>query len=126
MTEEFYIERFRLGSGFMAYVPETKQGVKRYRPKGDRSLAGPVPMARVHAADNLGKRVLLVGLVVWHKRGMRKTPSVALTTKDVKRYGIDRQTKYRALRKLEDAKLISVERQGNQSPRVTLLEAPTR
>ena len=64
---------------------------------------------------------LLLGMVLWHLKGMRKTSSFLVSNLMTSEWGIEPDAKRRALSKLEKAGLVSIERRGKRSPRVTML-----
>jgi DNA-binding transcriptional ArsR family regulator len=66
-------------------------------------------------------KALLVGLALWHLKGLRRSNSFTISNLMVEEWKIRPDAKRRALRKLEKAGLITVERQGKRSPRVTLV-----
>jgi hypothetical protein len=66
-------------------------------------------------------KALLVGLVLWHIKGLRKTDTFTVSNLILRDWGIEADAKRRALRKLEQAGLIAVERRGKRSPLVTLI-----
>jgi len=98
---------------------------RRASPILDRFIAGPIDAAWVIQAAQLGVKALLLGMVLWHLKGLRKTNSFVVSNLTTKEWGIGSDAKRRALRKLEKAGLITVERQGKRSPRITLLPANT-
>ena len=63
----------------------------------------------------------MVGLALWHIRGLRKADTFIVSNIMLQDWGILPDAKRRALRKLEEAGLIRVERRGKRSPSVTLL-----
>jgi len=63
----------------------------------------------------------LVGLALWHIRGLRRAETFIVSNIMVQDWGILPDAKRRALRKLEEAGLIRVEQRGKLSPFVTLL-----
>jgi DNA-binding transcriptional ArsR family regulator len=73
-------------------------------------------------ASRLGVKALLVGLALWHLKGLRRDDSFLVSNLMLQEWGIQPDAKRRALRKLEKAGLITVERQGKRSPRVTLVD----
>ena len=83
-------------------------------------------MEWLEQANKLGYNVCFVGIILWHLRGMqkRRSSTVVFSTKEARRWGVSRQTKYRALKKLRQAGLIDVEQTGNCAPIVALLEVP--
>ena len=66
-------------------------------------------------------KALLVGLALWHIRGLRKTDTFIVSNLMLPGLGVQPDAKRRALRKLENAGLIKVERRGKRSPQVTLV-----
>ena len=99
----------------------TKRAVKRQRATG-RFVIAPVEGV-VSAGAAFEDRRMLVWLFLVYQARLEGGTSVRLTNQALSVWGVDRQTKYRALRSLEVAGLISVERRGKRSPQVTLLHA---
>ena len=97
----------------------TRHG-RRVSPVTKRFIAGPIPVSWLCKASKLGVKTLLVGLALWHIRGLRKSSSFIVSNLMLRDWGIQADAKSRALRKLERAGLIKVERQGKRSPQVTL------
>ena len=98
---------------------------RRPSPIRDKFIAGPVDVCWVCQASRLGVTALLVGLALWHLRGLRRSNSFTFSNLIVEAWGIQPDAKSRALRKLEKAGLITVERKGKRSPRVTLVVGNT-
>ena len=98
----------------------TRHG-RRVSPVRGRFIAGPIPVSWVCQASKLGVKTLLVGLALWHIKGLRKNNTFIVSNLMLRDWGIQADAKSRALRKLERAGLITVERQGKRSPQVTLL-----
>jgi hypothetical protein len=90
-------------------------------PIRDKFIAGPIDVSWVCRAGRLGVKALLVGLALWYLRGLRRSNSFTVSNLMMQEWGIWPDAKSRALRKLENAKLISVERADKRSPRVTLV-----
>ena len=63
----------------------------------------------------------MVGLALWHIRGLRRADTFIVSNIMVQDWGILPDAKRRALRKLEVAGLIRVEQRGKLSPLVTVL-----
>jgi hypothetical protein len=84
-------------------------------------IAGPVDVAWVLRASKLGVKALQVGLLLWHLKGLRRSDTFIVSNLMAERWGITPDAKGRALRKLEKAGLISVERRGKRNPCVTLV-----
>ncbi len=70
-----------------------------------------------------GQKTLAVALASWFVAGLRsKKDHLRLTTDILARLGVtDRFTKYRALKTLEEAGLIQVDREQGRNPFVTIL-----
>jgi hypothetical protein len=97
----------------------TRHG-RRVSPIRGKFIAGPVDVDWVRKAGRLGVKALLVGLALWHLRGLRKADTFIVSNMMLEGWGIRPDAKGRALRKLEHAGLIKVERRGKRSPQVTL------
>ena len=90
-------------------------------PIRDKFIAGPVDVSWVCQASRLGVKALLAGLALWHLKGLRHDKSFLVSNLMLQEWGIQPDAKRRALHKLEKAGLITIERQGKRSPRVTLV-----
>jgi hypothetical protein len=111
------------------HVGETRlSGLRRGRkpsPIRDKFIAGPIDVPWVCQAGRLGVTALLVGLALWYLRGLRRSNTFELSNLMVREWGVLPDAKARALRKLEKAGLITVERRGKRSPLVTLVTRNT-
>ena len=94
----------------------------RLRP-GERFLKGPVPLAWLAQAGKLPGKCLHLGNVLWFLVGLKNARTVQLLSSELTRFGVSRQAKYRALHRLENAGLVTVERHLGRNPVVTILEA---
>ena len=90
---------------------------------GELFLKGPVPMSWLSSAGRLPGRALHVGVVLWILAGIKRTGTVALGARHLRSLGVDRHATYRALRRLEKAGLVVVQRRAGCAPKVTLLGA---
>lgn len=84
-------------------------------------IAGPIDVRWVCKASHLGVKALLVGLALWHLRGLRKADTFLVSNLMVRDWGIEPDAKRRALRTLEKAGLIRVQRRGKSSPLVSVV-----
>lgn len=91
------------------------------RPVTERFLKGPVPLWWLQKAGVLGRAPVVVGLVLWFQYGLTGRNPVKLSNVALQPWEISRYAKYRALRRLEDAGLVNVERKGSQSPDIELV-----
>jgi DNA-binding transcriptional ArsR family regulator len=98
---------------------------RRVPPIRGKFIAGPVDVSWVCQASRLGVKALLVGLALWHLKGLRRENSFLVSNLMVQEWGVQPDAKRRALRALEKAGLITVERRGKRSPRVTLIVGNT-
>jgi hypothetical protein len=97
----------------------TRQG-RRASPIRGKFIAGPIDVSWVVQASRLGVKAQLVGLALWHIRGLRREDTFIVSNLMLQEWGVQADAKSRALRALERAGLIRVERRGKRSPRVTL------
>jgi hypothetical protein len=117
--------QFRLHQQTAQRLNAASRKGRRAAPVAGRFIAGPIDAAWVIQAAQLGVKAMLLGMVLWHLKGLRKTNSFVVSNLMTKEWGIGPDAKRRALRKLEKAGLLTVERQGKRSPRITLLLANT-
>lgn len=112
--------RFALRSDRTGTIPRKRQ---LPRPKaGGHFLKGPIPLDWLERAARLPGRSLHVAILLWYAAGLQKTATITLPNTLARRFGIERNAKYRALRCLEQAELVSVENSTGRAPRVTLLD----
>lgn len=94
-----------------------KQRVDRQKP----FIRGPIDLFWLAEARKLGVTPLWLALGLWYLKGLRKADTFVLSNRQVSEWGIEPDAKSRALRKLEAAGLVSVERRERRSPLVTIL-----
>jgi DNA-binding transcriptional ArsR family regulator len=94
---------------------------RQVSPIRDKFIAGPIDVSWICRAGRLGVKALLVGLALWHLRGLRRSNSFIVSNLMMQEWSVQPDAKARALRKLENARLITVKREGKRSPRVTLV-----
>ena len=83
-----------------------------------------VPEGSDTAAATQPGRALHVALAIWFLAGIKRTPTVALSTSLLSSFGVDRYAGYRGLNALERVKLVSVIRHPGRLPIVTILDNP--
>jgi DNA-binding transcriptional ArsR family regulator len=98
----------------------TRKG-QRASPIRGKFIAGPVDVQWVVQASRLGVKALLVGLALWHLKRLRQSDTFTVSNLMMREWGVQPDAKSRALRALERADLIRVERRGKRSPQVTLI-----
>jgi DNA-binding transcriptional ArsR family regulator len=64
-------------------------------------------------------------MLLWHLRGLKRADSFLVSNLMAREWGVGVKAKGRALRKLEKAGLIAIERRGKRSPQVTLFGGKT-
>ena len=114
--QQFKLDKASIKTSTTVEIPLT-QNVAR-----NSFLKGPVPMNWLHAASKLPGKSLMVGLILWHLRGVRRTPVISLGNKILEEYGIDRKAKARCLKAMQNAGLIKVEQRRGCNPTVTILD----
>ena len=120
------IDSWNLNHLRLRLEPVTRsQGVDRRRRRGSpvqgKFIAGPVDVLWVVQASRLGVKTLLLGMALWHIKGLRKTDTFIVSNLMLQEWGIRPDAKRRALRALERAGLVKIERRGKRSPQVTLV-----
>ncbi len=86
----------------------------------ERFLKGPIPWAPLSVAARLPGRALAVFLAVHHRTALTGNATVTLPSGLLSGLGVGRDAKSRALRALEEAGLVSVERGNGRAARITL------
>lgn len=115
--------RLRLIGGEASQLQGGARKGRRTSPIKGKFIAGPVDVSWVCEASHLGVKALLVGLALWHIRGLRKSDTFMVSNLMLHEWGIRPDAKRRALQKLERAGLIIIARRGKRSPQVTLVRA---
>ncbi len=117
----FDLELFRQVPGSVAARPPP---VPQPETASDpRFLRGPIPLAWLAAAGRLPTRALHVAVALAFLAGVSKTRvELKVSPKLMSDFGLDRFARYRALRDLEEAGLVTVVSQApGRCPLVTLL-----
>jgi DNA-binding transcriptional ArsR family regulator len=112
--------RFQIRPGDVAPKKVVREG-RRISSVGGKFIAGPVDVTWLSQARKLGVAALWVGLGLWFLRGLRRSDSFIVSNLILREWNVLPDAKRRALRALEKAGLITVERRGKRSPRVTLV-----
>ena len=89
-------------------------------------LKGPVPMSWIRTVGKLPGKALSVGVVLFFLAGLkRSTVRIQLSSRELLKIGVNRFAKYRALKTMADAGLITVDSHIGLSPVITILNIPT-
>jgi hypothetical protein len=127
---DFDADRFRICSPVTAGVKQPDRQVGRKLQGRAAHLQGPVPMRWMAQAAQLPGKAVTVGVVLWFLatqagNGGRAPASRSawfpLQPEWLRQLGVQRQAGYRALRGLEQAGLIRVERRTGRAPLVRLI-----
>jgi len=86
-------------------------------------LKGPIPIAWLMKAFSLPGKASQIGIVLWYLSGLRKKETIVLANGLLEQFHISRQAKYRCLKALDGAGLITFEGRKDRNPRVTILTA---
>ena len=89
---------------------------------GQGFVKGPIPLPWLEIAARLPGKSIHAGLALWYVSGLTRSRSVPLSNIASRRFGLDRNAKYRALQWLEEAGLVAVQRKLGRAPLVTILE----
>ena len=104
-------------------VVKTKPKRKLPRHHGNEHfIKGPIPLDWIAMAAKLPGKSCQVGNALWYLAGLNNSvPTIKLTQTVLNKFGVTRHCKYRALRCLEQAKLITLNRTHGKNPTVTIL-----
>jgi hypothetical protein len=115
-------ERFNLPPEVVAELAKAKPKRHGKRPKRTAPFLQ-VPHAAIVAGSQVlrGSKQFLVWLYVFHRVWSDKNQTVVVANQTLDCWGVRRKEKYKALRLLEEAGLVSVQWRARRSPLVTLL-----
>jgi hypothetical protein len=86
-----------------------------------RFIKGPIPLKWILTASELPGKSLEISMALWFLKGVTRKNTVKLSGKLIRSFGVSRSTFYRGLAAMENAGLISIQRQIGRSPMVTIL-----
>ena len=125
MSDCFDLERFRSRSDWRPAVPQNLPQTSQK--KTEPFLRGPIPMAWLAKAAELGGSSLAVGLCLWFQCGVRGGPGPIKVTKAVRRrLGLSPDRVHRGLKQLEHAGLIAFDHKGRGHCSVVRVIEPPR
>ncbi len=79
------------------------------------------PLTWIQRAGALRGKALATGVAIWYRSGLEKSPRVRLPASILREFGVGRYSGYRALRALESAGLVKVERHRGRCPVVEII-----
>ena len=115
------VSRFQIRPGDVAPKKLATWKGRRVSPVRGKFIAGPIDVTWLSKARKLGVGALWVGLGLWFLRGLKRSDSFLVSNLILREWNVLPDAKRRALRTLEKAGLITIERRGRRSPRVTLM-----
>jgi DNA-binding transcriptional ArsR family regulator len=117
------IDNFRFKSSYHIFKRINHRGPNTTSKENSdyRYIQGPIPLKWILAASELPGKSLEISMVLWFLKGVTRKHTIKLSGKLIRSFGVSRSTLYRGLAKMENAGLISVQRQIGRSPMVTIL-----
>jgi hypothetical protein len=99
---------------------ETEWSRRRKASRAEAFVFGPIAIRDIQTATKLGGSALAVLLALFFRCGVKKTRTVTLPSALLAEFGINRDAKLRALKHLEQAKLIDVKRRAGHTAVISL------
>ena len=123
MNDPFDPETLRLPPEIAAKIGKKTPGQPRQKRERRTEPFLQIPHGAIVAGSKVlrGTKQFLVWLYVFHRVWADKRNTVVVANQTLSVWGVGRREKYKALRLLEEAGLISVEWRQRRSPLVTLL-----
>ena len=103
-------------------LPERRVSPALSHHKQARFIKGPIPLDWIEVAAKLPGKALHVALAIRYLAGMNKLNPFRLTHRTLMIFWVSRHAAYRALKALEEAGLINVERRPGKNPVITVKE----
>ena len=104
-------------------IDEIKSKRPPHHKQGEKFLKGPIPWNWLKKASQQSGKALHVAIAIWFLAGIERNRTVNLPNRVVTALGVSRFAKGRALKELERAGLVTVERTEGCNPRIKILEA---
>jgi hypothetical protein len=110
------------GGRVLVETLDYKPSAKKRKTKQEEAFVL-VPLARAAKVTKCTKtQGAMVWIVLIYLAWKNKNPTVTLSNEILKRYGVNRHTKYLALARLEAAGIVTIKWRDKQSPIVTLVQ----
>jgi hypothetical protein len=101
---------------------KVSRGSRYFPSKVSHPFIRTMPLAWIQAASPIKGKALAVGVAIWYQAGLKKSQRVKLPSSLLRAFGINRHSGYRALRELERAGLLKVERHRGGCPVVEIID----
>lgn len=98
------------------------KGVPVSTQRKEKFIKGPISWQWITTAGQLSGSALKVGLILWFLAGLNRSRTVKLSNRYLDEFGLHRTSKYKAIKDLEKAGLVSVAEGVGKSPTVTIIE----
>jgi hypothetical protein len=85
-------------------------------------IKGPIPLAWLDGVLLMGGRALNVALAIWYQVGLRKSKTITLPRTTTKLFRVTRHNVWRALKRMEEARMIFVLRRKGKLSHITILD----
>lgn len=95
---------------------------KKKELKSRKFIKGPIDAKWVSMAIMQGLPAATISWVIWYLKGFKKRSNFKLTNKEMGRWNISANTKYKGLDQLEKAGLISITKKAGANPIIRILE----
>jgi len=105
---------------------DKNSGTLKAAPYKETFLKGPVPMPWLSMAAKLPGKTLNIAIALWWLHGMSNGKPFKLRSRALELLRVSRDATYAGLARLEQARLIAVERKPGQSPIVSILDLPQK
>lgn len=119
MNHRIDIDELRLEASLSANAQGST--MPRKRRLAQPFLKGPVPWVWLTTAARLPGKALHVGVYLWRMVGMAGAVPHKLTMQDLEAFGVKYDAGYDALKRLEEAGLVTVVRHRGRKPIVTIV-----
>lgn len=85
-------------------------------------VKGPIPITWLDPVLLMGGKALNVALAIWFQVGLKKRKTVTLPRATTKLFRVTRHNVWRALKRMEEAKMIFVVRRKGKLSHITVLD----
>lgn len=101
-------------------IPKPQVTHRQFK-RGEKFLAGPIPLSWLSKVSTLPGKALNVALALWFLKDVKRSHTVRLNGSTLREFGVKRQAGYRALIVLERVGVVSCSRAKGRCPIVTII-----